>query len=137
MKDGHGTGMVGVNSDLSHKDVSGFILAAILLPMILPFALKALKLEIPQLGFMMQLLLGFVVSGGLGFVFGVGSSIFLLIILFFGWFVVQGFAWLLGLVSPNIHAARLLLVELMKQFYEVVGEKFSPFGFTARAVEVE
>ena len=105
--------------------------------MILPFVLKALKLEIPQLGFMKQLILGFVVSGGLGFVFGVGSSIFLLITLFIGWFVVQGFAWMLGVISPNIHAARLHLVEWMKQFYEAVGEKFSPFGFTARAVEVE
>ena len=137
MEDGHGTGIVGVISDLSHHDVSGFILAAILLPMILPFVLKALKLEIPQLGFMKQLILGFVVSGGLGFVFGVGSSIFLLITLFFGWLVVQGFAWMLGVISPNIHAARLHLVEWMKQFYEAVGEKFSPFGFTARAVEVE
>ncbi|MDP6379059.1 MAG: hypothetical protein QF885_05380, partial [Candidatus Thalassarchaeaceae archaeon] len=137
MEDGHGTGMVGIISDLSHHNVSGFILAAILLPMILPFALKFLKLDIPQLGFKMQLLLGFVVSGGLGYAFGVGSSIFLLIVLFIGWFVVQGFAWLLGVVSPNIHAARLHLVEWMKQFYEVVGEKFAPFGFTARTVEVE
>jgi len=137
MEDGHGTGMVGIVSDLSHHNVSGFILAAILLPMILPFALKFMKLDIPQLGFKMQLLLGFIVSGGLGYAFGVGSSIFLLIVLFIGWFVVQGFAWLLGVVSPNIHAARLHLVEWMKQFYEVMGEKFAPFGFTARAVEVE
>jgi vacuolar-type H+-ATPase subunit I/STV1 len=50
---------------------------------------------------------------------------------------VQIFAWVLGVVSPNIHAARLHLVEWMKQFYVVAGEKFSPFGFTARAVEVE
>ena len=105
--------------------------------MILPFALKFMKLDIPQLGFKRQLLLGFVVSGGLGYAFGVGSSIFLLLIFFIGWFVVQGFAWLLGVVSPNIHAARLHLVEWMKQFYEVVGEKFAPFGFTARTVEVE
>jgi vacuolar-type H+-ATPase subunit I/STV1 len=25
----------------------------------------------------------------------------------------------------------------MKQFYEAVGDKFEPFGFTARVVEVE
>jgi vacuolar-type H+-ATPase subunit I/STV1 len=137
MEDGHGTGMVGLINDLSHQDVSGFILAAILLPMILPFVLKILKINVSQLSFKMQLLAGFVISGGLGFAFGVGSSIFLLIILFFGWLVVQGFAWLLGVVSPNIHAARLHLVEWMKQFYEVLGEKFSPFGFTARTVEVE
>ena len=137
MEDGHGTGMIGIISDLSHHDVSGFILAAILLPMILPFVLKFLKVNIQQIGFMAQLLLGFVVSGALGYAFGVGSSIFLLITLFFGWLIVQGFAWLLGVVSPNIHAARLHLVEWMKQFYEVLGEKFSPFGFTARTVEVE
>ncbi len=137
MEDGHGTGMVGLISDLSNQDVSGFILAAILLPMILPFVLKMLKIDVPQLSFKMQLLAGFVISGGLGFAFGVGSSIFLLIVLFFGWLIVQGFAWLLGVVSPNIHAARLHLVEWMKQFYEVLGEKFSPFGFTARTVEVE
>ena len=137
MEDGQGTGMVGLISDLSHQDVSGFILAAILLPMILPFVLKILKVNVPQLSFKIQLLAGFVISGGLGFAFGVGGSIFLLIVLFFGWLVVQGFAWLLGVVSPNIHAARLHLVEWMKQFYEVLGEKFSPFGFTARTVEVE
>ena len=61
----------------------------------------------------------------------------MLLILFFGWLVVQVFAWILGLVSPNIHTARLHLVEWMKQFYEAVGDKFEPFGFTARVVEVE
>ena len=49
----------------------------------------------------------------------------------------QVFAWILGLVSPNIHTARLHLVEWMRQFYEAGGDKCEPFGFTARVVEVE
>ena len=69
--------------------------------------------------------------------YNVGGSIFTLMIFFFGWLVVQIFAWILGFVSPNIHTARLHLVEWMKQFYEAVGEEFEPFGFTARVVEVE
>jgi V/A-type H+-transporting ATPase subunit I len=138
----HGVGLVGLIADLDHANISGFILAAILLPVILPFALKLMKISISNapLGldsFGRQFLLGFLISGGLGFAFGVGSSIFMLLSLFFGWLVVQGFAWLLGVVSPNIHAARLHLVEWMKQFYEVAGEKFAPFGFSARSVEVE
>ena len=139
---GHDAGMIGVVEELSHHDVAGLTLLAVLLPVILPFALNLLKVNLPELplglnSFGRQFLFGFLISGGLGFALGVGSSVFMLLILFFGWLVVQVFAWILGLVSPNIHTARLHLVEWMKQFYEAVGDKFDPFGFTARVVEVE
>ena len=138
----HGAGMMGVVEDLGLNDVSGLLLAAILLPVILPFALILLKVSLPEMPFGLnsfgrQFLLGFLISGGLGYVYNVGGSIFTLMIFFFGWLVVQIFAWILGFVSPNIHTARLHLVEWMKQFYEAVGEEFEPFGFTARVVEVE
>jgi vacuolar-type H+-ATPase subunit I/STV1 len=138
----HGKGMIGVVEELAHHDVSGLMLLAVLLPVILPFALNLLKVSLPELplglnSFGRQFLFGFLISGGLGFALGVGSSVFMLLTLFFGWLVVQVFAWILGLVSPNIHTARLHLVEWMKQFYDAVGDKFEPFGFTARVVEVE
>lgn len=59
------------------------------------------------------------------------------IALFIGWFVVQAFAWVLGVFSPNIHAARLHMVEWMKQYYDSSGKPFSPFGGTSRYVEGE
>jgi len=59
------------------------------------------------------------------------------VILFIGWFVVQAFAWILGVFSPNIHAARLHMVEWMKQYYDSSGKPFSPFGGTSRYVEGE
>jgi vacuolar-type H+-ATPase subunit I/STV1 len=138
----HDAGMIGVVEELSHHDVAGLTLLAVLLPVILPFALNILKVSLPELPFGLnsfgrQFLFGFLISGGLGFALGVGGSVFMLLTLFFGWLVVQVFAWILGLVSPNIHTARLHLVEWMKQFYEAVGDKFEPFGFTARVVEVE
>jgi len=138
----HDAGMIGVVEELAHHDVAGLTLLAVLLPVILPFALNILKVSLPELplglnSFGRQFFFGFLISGGLGFALGVGSSVFMLLTLFFGWLVVQVFAWILGLVSPNIHTARLHLVEWMKQFYEAVGDKFDPFGFTARVVEVE
>ncbi|SUZ89836.1 uncharacterized protein METZ01_LOCUS42690 [marine metagenome] len=138
----HDAGMIGVVEELAHHDVAGLTLLAVLLPVILPFALNILKVSLPELPFGLnsfgrQFLFGFLISGGLGFALGVGGSVFMLLTLFFGWLVVQVFAWILGLVSPNIHTARLHLVEWMRQFYEAVGDKFEPFGFTARVVEVE
>ena len=65
------------------------------------------------------------------------GGVYMVVTLAFAWLGVQVFAWILGLFSPNIHTARLHLVEWMKQFYEAVGEEFEPFGFTARVVEVE
>jgi vacuolar-type H+-ATPase subunit I/STV1 len=65
------------------------------------------------------------------------GGVYMVVTLAFAWLGVQIFAWVLGLFSPNIHTARLHLVEWMKQFYEAVGDKFEPFGFTARVVEVE
>ncbi len=77
----------------------------------------------------------FMCSFFVGAFFGGGS--YSVMIMFFAWLGIQGFAWVLGVFSPNIHTARLHLVEWMKQFYEVAGEVFSPFGFKARYVEVE
>ena len=53
------------------------------------------------------------------------------------WIGVQIFAWVLGVFSPNIHAARLHFVEWMKQFYDGSGEPFKPFGTKPKLVEVE
>ena len=68
-------------------------------------------------------------DGGIGILFG--------IIALAGWFGVQMFAWVLGLVSPNIHAVRLHFVEWMKQFYIADGDPFEPFGFEERYIEVD
>jgi V/A-type H+-transporting ATPase subunit I len=65
------------------------------------------------------------------------GGVYLVVTLALAWVGLQFFAWGLGLASPNIHTARLHLVEWMKQFYEAVGEAFQPFGFTPKAVEVE
>ena len=56
---------------------------------------------------------------------------------FIGWLSVQIFAWVLGVFSPNIHAARLHFVEWMRQYYDSSGEAFQPFGFRSHFVEVE
>jgi len=53
------------------------------------------------------------------------------------WIGVQTFAWVLGVFSPNIHAARLHFVEWMKQFYDGSGEPFKPFGSKPKLVEIE
>ncbi|MBJ23171.1 MAG: hypothetical protein CMB64_00735 [Euryarchaeota archaeon] len=53
------------------------------------------------------------------------------------WISIQIFAWVLGVFSPNIHAARLHFVEWMKQFYDGSGEPFKPFGTKPKLVEVE
>ena len=53
------------------------------------------------------------------------------------WLSVQIFAWVLGVFSPNIHAARLHFVEWMRQYYDSSGEAFEPFGFRSHFVEVE
>ena len=53
------------------------------------------------------------------------------------WIGIQLFAWVLGVFSPNIHAARLHFVEWMKQFYDGSGEPFKPFGSKPKLVEVE
>ena len=65
------------------------------------------------------------------------GGVYMVVTLALAWLGVQFFAWGLGVASPNIHTARLHLVEWMKQFYQAVGEAFKPFGFTAAAVEVE
>ena len=65
------------------------------------------------------------------------GGVYLVVTLGLAWIGVQFFAWGLEVASPNIHTARLHLVEWMKQFYQAVGEAFEPFGFTAAAVEVE
>ena len=59
------------------------------------------------------------------------------VLLIIGWLLVQAFAWLLGVFSPNIHAARLHMVEWMKQYYDSSGQPFSPFGGTSQYVEGE
>ena len=53
------------------------------------------------------------------------------------WIGIQLFAWVLGVFSPNIHAARLHFVEWMNQFYDGSGEPFKPFGSKPKLVEVE
>lgn len=58
-------------------------------------------------------------------------------LLLIGWLSVQAFAWILGVFSPNIHAARLHFVEWMRQYYDSSGEEFRPFGLKSRYVEVE
>ena len=136
--EGHATGLIGVIENLSHHDISGTMLLLLLLPVILPFVVKFGKISLPgNISFGKMFLAGFLLTGILGYGLGVGSSLFMLLVLLFGWLLVQVFALGLGLLSPNIHTTRLHLVEWMKQFYEVAGEKFSPFGFTAAAVEVE
>ena len=66
-----------------------------------------------------------------------GTGILIGAIALIGWFGVQMFAWVLGLVSPNIHAVRLHFVEWMKQFYVAEGEPFDAFGFEERFIEVD
>ncbi len=68
-------------------------------------------------------------SGGLNILVGLG--------MFVAWLAVQAFAWVLGMFSPNIHAARLHFVEWMRQFYQANGERFDPFGVRSRHVEVD
>ena len=58
-------------------------------------------------------------------------------VILIGWLMVQLFAWGLGVFSPNIHAARLHMVEWMKQYYDSSGQPFSPFGGTSQYVEGE
>ena len=52
-----------------------------------------------------------------------------------GWLLGQLFALILGLFSPNIHAARLHFVEWMRQYYDSSGEPFDPFGAKSKFVE--
>ena len=58
-------------------------------------------------------------------------------LLFVGWISVQSFAIILGLFSPNIHAARLHFVEWMRQYYDSSGEEFRPFGPKPKYVEAD
>ncbi len=58
-------------------------------------------------------------------------------LLFIGWISVQAFAIILGLFSPNIHAARLHFVEWMRQYYDSSGEEFRPFGPKPKYVEAD
>ena len=58
-------------------------------------------------------------------------------LLFIGWMSVQAFAIILGLFSPNIHAARLHFVEWMRQYYDSSGEEFRPFGPKPKYVEAD
>ena len=69
---------------------------------------------------------------------GFSSGSFLVaIIALIGWFSVQIFAWVLGVFSPNIHAARLHFVEWMRQFYTASGRAFAPLGGRSQFVEVD
>lgn len=65
------------------------------------------------------------------------AELYLVPVFFIGWLSVQIFAWVLGVFSPNIHAARLHFVEWMRQYYDSSGEAFEPFGFRSHHVEVE
>ena len=65
------------------------------------------------------------------------AELYLIPVFFIGWLSVQIFAWVLGVFSPNIHAARLHFVEWMRQYYDSSGEAFKPFGFRSHFVEVE
>ncbi|MEC9263488.1 MAG: hypothetical protein VYD23_00105, partial [Candidatus Thermoplasmatota archaeon] len=47
----HDAGMIGVVEELAHHDVAGLTLVAVLLPVILPFALNILKVSLPELPF--------------------------------------------------------------------------------------
>ena len=57
------------------------------------------------------------------------------VLLVIGWILGQTFALVLGLFSPNIHAARLHFVEWMRQYYDSSGEAFDPFGTKSKFVE--
>tara|TARA_B100000586_G_scaffold167963_1_gene122506 strand:- start:71 stop:1483 length:1413 start_codon:yes stop_codon:yes gene_type:complete len=116
IEDGHATGMLGVLDGLAHNhDISGVMLLLLLLPVIVPFLIKFGKISLPvNISFGRMFLGGFLLSGLLGFALGAGNNVFMLMILFFSWLGVQIFAWILGLVSPNIHTARLHVVEWMK-----------------------
>jgi V/A-type H+-transporting ATPase subunit I len=57
------------------------------------------------------------------------------VLLIVGWILGQTFALVLGLFSPNIHAARLHFVEWMRQYYDSSGEAFDPFGTKSKFVE--
>ena len=69
--------------------------------------------------------------------FSSGGSILVAIVALLGWFSVQIFAWVLGVFSPNIHAARLHFVEWMRQFYTASGRAFAPLGGRSQFVEVD
>ncbi len=69
--------------------------------------------------------------------FSSGGSILIAIVALIGWFSVQIFAWVLGVFSPNIHAARLHFVEWMRQFYTASGRAFAPLGGRSQFVEVD
>ncbi len=69
--------------------------------------------------------------------FSSGGSILVAVIALIGWFSVQLFAWVLGVFSPNIHAARLHFVEWMRQFYTASGKAFAPLGGRSQFVEVD
>ena len=59
------------------------------------------------------------------------------LVLVIGWLSVQLFAWVLGVFSPNIHAARLHFVEWMRQYYDSSAEAFRPFGLRSIFVEAD
>ncbi len=44
------------------------------------------------------------------------------------WLAVQTLAIILGILSPNIHAARLHMAEWMSKFYDSPGEPYEPYG---------
>ncbi len=64
-------------------------------------------------------------------------DIVLLPFIFVGWLLVQLFALVLGVFSPNIHTVRLHFVEWMMMFHEGSGLPFDAFGFKPGRVEVE
>jgi V/A-type H+-transporting ATPase subunit I len=64
-------------------------------------------------------------------------DIILIPVLLVSWLLVQLFALVLGMFSPNVQAARLHFVEWMGKFYETGGEPFVPFGKEAIDVEAD
>jgi V/A-type H+-transporting ATPase subunit I len=64
-------------------------------------------------------------------------DIILIPVLLVSWLLVQLFALVLGMFSPNVQAARLHFVEWMGKFYETGGEPFAPFGKEAINVEAD
>jgi V/A-type H+-transporting ATPase subunit I len=57
-----------------------------------------------------------------------GMDMLLIPVLLISWLLVQIFALVLGMFSPNVQAARLHFVEWMGKFYETGGVPFTPFG---------
>ena len=82
---------------------------------------------------------GLVAAAAVSVIIGLvaGINIILALVGLILWVGVIGFAWVLGVFSPNIHTARLHYVEWMGKFYDGSGEVFAPFGPRQKHVEYE